>query len=310
MELDGSNDEVIFRGHISKVSNDTSSGQQNLIKVDCSSMMAYLKQAPFVPAWGAVTTEATRRSGRIYQDAQNDVVIQTVLKTDWKPEVFGARFDPLSPEVGATVVNLWQVRQEGKGGINVPLPESESPGVITVPNEVLLNFDGEVTASNNSFLMCFDAGFYDSGGDVPEINLRIGTGRATEASIFSPNRPNSRSWYSDATVQSATVKGENCVESIDFPTLIAHAARSCRTARIARTTHVACVIRPRRNDDAARPWHRHRRRRRALRVAKGELHRVNMPLSRPGFERRARPHQRFCGGHSNSVGTRFAHEAQ
>jgi len=220
VDLDSVQPEVIFRGYISKVTNDTSSGQTNLIKVDCSSMMAYLKQAPFVPAWGAVTANTTRRAGLIYQTAQNDAVIQTVLTTPWQPELYGARFDPLSPEDGATVVNLWQVREEGKGGINVPLSNYESPGAITLPSEVNLSWGGTATGSSHSFLMCFNSGYYDNGGYAPEINLHIGVGRATEGTISTANRENSRSWYADATVQSATVKGENCVEASDFATLI------------------------------------------------------------------------------------------
>jgi len=218
VDLDSVQPEVIFRGYISKVSNDTSSGQLNLIKVDCSSMMAYLKQAPFVPAWGSVTAKTTRRAGVLYQMGGNDTVIQTQLTTPWVPEVFGARFDPLSPEVGATVVNLWQVREEGKGGINVPLENYESPGYITVPSEVTMSWGGTVTGSNNTFLMCFNGGFYDTGGYAPDIEMRIRPADIRESR--GANGTNQRSWYSSAVVQSATIKGENCLEGSDFAALI------------------------------------------------------------------------------------------
>lgn len=217
VDLDSLTPEVIFRGYISKVTNDTSNGQQNLIKVDCSSMMAYIKQAPFIPAWGPVTANTTRPAGLVYQTGQNDTIIQTELTTPWQPEVYGPRFDPLSPEAGATVVNLWQVREEGKGGISTPLGADVSPNVITMPNEIYLSFSGTATASSNSYLMCFQDGFYDTGGYGPNINFDIRTSRHHRAEA---NGTNSDNWWSDALLQSPTIKGENCFESYDLANAI------------------------------------------------------------------------------------------
>jgi len=221
VDLDSITPEVIFRGYISKVSNDTSSGQQNLIKVDCSSMMAYLKSAPFIPAWGAVTADTTRPAGVIYQTNQNADVIQTKLTTPWVPEVFGPRFDPLSPQVGDTVVSLWQVREEGTGGISVPLENYDSPGVITVNNSVYLDFNGNQTATTNSYAMCFKDGYYDTGGYGPPINLYIGVSAHRRSDGYSDaNRLNSNNWWSDAQQQAPSVRGENCIESADMPSVI------------------------------------------------------------------------------------------
>jgi len=221
VDLDSLTPEVIFRGYISKVSNDTSSGQQNLIKVDCSSMMAYLKSAPFIPAWGAVTADTTRPAGVIYQTNQNADVIQTKLTTPWVPEVFGPRFDPLSPQVGDTVVSLWQVREEGTGGISVPLESYDSPGVITVNNSVYLDFNGNQTATTNSYAMCFKDGYYDTGGYGPPINLYIGVSAHRRSDGYSDaNRLNSNNWWSDAQQQAPSVRGENCIESADMATVI------------------------------------------------------------------------------------------
>lgn len=221
LEIDGFQSEVIFRGYISKVTNDTSNGQQNLIKVDCSSMMAYIKQAPFIPAWGPVTSDTTRRAGLVYQSGENNTLIQAILKTPWQPEVFGPRWDPLSPEDGATRVGLWQVRQEGKGGISTPLPNYDSPGYVTIRNDVYLDFGGGITADNASYLMCFRDGFYDTGGYGPSIDFAIRTSRHRRYEDLSDaNGTNSNNWYSDAQLQSPTIKGENCFESYDLASAI------------------------------------------------------------------------------------------
>jgi hypothetical protein len=216
-ELDGSGKEVIFRGYVNKVSNDTSAGQQNLIKVDCSSMMAYIKSAPFIPAWGPVTANTTREEGRIYQTGGNAAVIQTVYTTPWLDGVYGRRFDPLTTVAGDTAVNLWQIREEGKGGINAPLPAHETPDEVRVLNQVGLEFDGTLnaTASNNNYAMMFNGGYYEQGGGAfgPNIQLNIDVKNIRRAEA---NGENSRGWSSDAVVQSATVRGENCIESQTF----------------------------------------------------------------------------------------------
>ena len=219
-ETDGSDEELIFRGYVNKVSNDTSSGQQNLIKVDCSSMMAYLKSAPFIPAWGPVTVDSTIPSDTIYDNANNYNRIDTVLTTPWQPELYGNRFDPLGAQAGDTVVSLWQIREEGIGGIGAPLAHYQSPGVITLPNSIVVDFGGDVVGnqSNNNYAMTFNAGYYDTGGGGgPPIEMYL---RFSRAIGHGTNRVRTRAWYTDAQQQSGTVKGENCVESYSFLTLI------------------------------------------------------------------------------------------
>lgn len=221
VDLETYTPEVIFRGYISKVTNDTSNGQQNLIKVDCSSMMAYLKQAPFVPAWGPVTSNTTRPAGIVYQTGETDTLIQTQLTTPWVAEVFGNRWDPLSPQDGDTVVNLWQVRDDARGGISTPSANYVSPGVITLLNDVFLDFNGNVTAHNASYQMCFNDGYYDTGGFGPNIDFHIRVSRHRRNDDLSDaNGTNSNNWFSDAMLQAPTIRGENCLEGNDLASLI------------------------------------------------------------------------------------------
>lgn len=206
-ETDGSDIEVIFRGYISKVSNDTSSGQQNLIKVDCSSMMAYVKQAPFTPAWGSVLARTSRLSGRIYQTGGNAEVVQAVTETRYERNVYGTLYDPLSPVEGDTRVTLWQIRQEGKGGIAVP---TLSPTTVTLDNDVYLDFDDGATARNNSYQMSFNNGHYGFGSFGPQVEIAFDIQSVHEGGV---NRENWRNWSSSVTQQQTTVRGENCLTS-------------------------------------------------------------------------------------------------
>ena len=234
-ETDGSDVEVIFRGYVNKVSNDTSAGQQNLIKVDCSSMMAYLKAAPFIPAWGPVTASTTVPGGRIYDNANNYNRINTVLTTPWRPELYGNRWDPLAPVAGDTAVNLWQVREDGVGGIGAPLYNYQSPGVITLPNNISIDFVGVPVAGqdNNNYALTFNDGYYDTGGGFgPPIDLSFGLNNIRRAGA---NGTNSRGWYASATQQSGTVKGENCIESTDFASCIVDLLLGCYNADISLT---------------------------------------------------------------------------
>ena len=231
VDLDSLTPEVIFRGYVNKVSNDTSAGQQNLIKVDCSSMMAYLKAAPFIPAWGPVTASTTIPGGRIYDNENNYNRIDTVLTTPWRPELYGNRWDPLAPVAGDTAVNLWQVRQEGVGGIGAPLYNYQSPGVITLPNFITIDFIGVPvsTQNNNNYALTFNDGYYDTGGMGPPIDMNIGL---NDIGYRGSIRRRNRGWYADAQQQSGTVKGENCIESTDFASCIVDLLLGCYNADI------------------------------------------------------------------------------
>jgi hypothetical protein len=211
-ETDGSDEKLIFRGYVNKVSNDTSAGQQNLIKVDCSSMMAYLKSAPFIPAWGTVTVSATRLEGGIYNAETNTIVARPLTTTPWQASVYGPQYNDSLPQRGATRVKLWQLREKGKGGIGVPTAfDPATPDVITVNNEITLDW-GSGDATNTSYPMSFVDGYYDVNGSGPMLALDD-----TFTGLIDGRLPG----YSNTmTPQSPTLRGENCIEAVDFPSLI------------------------------------------------------------------------------------------
>jgi len=221
-ETDGSDVEVIFRGYVNKVSNDTSSGDKNLIKVDCSSMMAYLKQAPFIPAWGPVTANTVRRAGDVTPLPENAVLAAAVTKTLYNNEVWGPQFDPANPETGKTVITMWQIRDGDKGGI-AQIDGYQPDSIIKISNEVVIDYDGGVTSLNNGFQMRFEKGYYEPGSIGPNINLEVSISAQSqepEGGIFASGASDRHTWWGSNTSQAPSIRGENCVESANFATLI------------------------------------------------------------------------------------------
>ena len=227
IETDGSNEEVIFRGYVNKVSNDTSAGQQNLIKVDCSSMMAYIKSAPFIPAWGPVSATTVRRAGDVRPLAENAVLTAAVTNTYYNNNVFGPQFDPDNPETGKTVITMWQIREGDKGGIaQIDGYQGVNPSggsTIKISNEVFIDYDGGVTSLNNGFQLRFEKGYYEPGSIGPNINLEVtisAESQEPEGGIFASGRSDRHTWWGTNTSQAPSIRGENCIESTNFATVI------------------------------------------------------------------------------------------
>ena len=204
VDLDSMTPEVIFRGYISKVSNDTSSGQQNLIKVDCSSMMAYLKQAPFVPAWGTVATNpaAGSQSG-IFTRSESSFTAIVQQSTYWNPRLFGDIYDPLAPVTAATVSTLWQVREGDKGGIAERVTFAD--GTVGISSEYNVTFGGGATVTDNGYRMSFMSGYYLKGDYGPELEVDFDITVGAEGT-----RRRVRRWSSRYMAQKPGLRGENC----------------------------------------------------------------------------------------------------
>lgn len=225
-DTDGSNEEVIFRGYINKVSNDTSSGQQNLIKVECLSMMAYIKQAPFIPAWGPVSANTVTRAGDVQPEPENAVRAAAITSTTYNNEVWGPQYDPNNPETGKTVITMWQIRDGDKGGIaqidGYQGVEYTGLSFIKISNEVVIDYDGSVTSLNNGFQLRFDKGYYESGQYGPNVNLEVSVSSESQdpGGWMASGYYDRHTWWGSNTSQAPSIRGENCLESINFASLI------------------------------------------------------------------------------------------
>jgi hypothetical protein len=218
VDLDSSVPEVIFRGFINKVSNDTSSGQQNLIKVDCSSLMAYVKAAPFVPAWGSVSVRlAGSGIGEVVNIEGAETLAQAYVETGYNSKLYGPLYNPASPVTGATVSTLWQVRQEGFGGIGLA-DVTTSEGKVVISGQYGIAYSGTATVRDNGYRMVFSDGYYADGNLGPALNFGVD---------IQPRERDSRDtgarlgYYRNRVQNNQPgIRGENCIEALNLANLI------------------------------------------------------------------------------------------
>jgi len=217
IDLDSNVPEVIFRGYISKVSNDTSSGQQNLIKVDCSSLMAYVKSAPFVPAWGDVSVQLRAGIGRVVNVEGAETLAEAYVQTTYDAKLYGPLFDPGDAATGATVATLWQVRQEGFGGIGLA-DVTAVPGKVVISSQYGIAYSGTATVRDNGYRMVFSDGYYADGNTGPALNFGVDIEPIEQDS----RDTGARSGYYRNRVQNNQpgIRGENCIEALNLANLI------------------------------------------------------------------------------------------
>ena len=218
VDLDSMAPEVIFRGFINKVSNDTSSGQQNLIKVDCSSLMAYVKAAPFVPAWGDVSVRLTGSGiGRVVNIEGAETLARAYVETGYDSRLYGPLYDPSSPVTGATVSTLWQVRQEGFGGIGLA-DVTAVPGKVVISSEYAIAYSGTATVRDNGYRMVFSDGYYADGNLGPALNFGVDIQPLERDSRDTGAR---RGYYRNRVQNNQPgIRGENCIEALNLANLI------------------------------------------------------------------------------------------
>jgi hypothetical protein len=217
VDLDSSVPEVIFRGFINKVSNDTSSGQQNLIKVDCSSLMAYVKAAPFVPAWGGVSVRLGAGIGEVIDREGAETLAQAYVETNYSSKLYGPLYNPASPVTGATVSTLWQVRQEGFGGIGLA-DVTTAPGKVVISSQYAIAYSGTATVRDNGYRMVFSDGYYADGNLGPALNFGVDIQPREQDS----RDTGARLGYYRNRVQNYQpgIRGENCIEALNLANLI------------------------------------------------------------------------------------------
>ena len=218
VDLDSNAPEVIFRGFINKVSNDTSSGQQNLIKVDCSSLMAYVKAAPFVPAWGDVSVRLTGSGiGRVVNVEGAETLARAYVETGYNSRLYGPLYNPASPVTGATVSTLWQVRQEGFGGIGLA-DVTAVPGKVVISSEYAIAYSGTATVRDNGYRMVFSDGYYADGNLGPALNFGVDIQPIEQDSRDTGARP---AYYRNRVQNTQPgIRGENCIEALNLASLI------------------------------------------------------------------------------------------
>jgi len=163
-----SEEEVIFRGQITKVGVETSRGASNQITVQCGSLMGYLRNAPFRPP---ISNDSTLLASPTSFDPLLLGVAAgiggLVTKTNtgvygvptWATE--GAPVDP--DDAYKTSMRAWQVRDGGRGCV---IPYS------TDPWSNGLQVDGQTATMDFAtgglgWLIVFDSSYYTPNGSSP-----------------------------------------------------------------------------------------------------------------------------------------------
>lgn len=163
-----SEEEVIFRGQVTKVGVETSRGAANQITVQCGSLMGYLRNAPFRPPIGSDTTIGGSPEAfdpLILGNAAGIGGLRTQTNTGvygvptWATE--GAPVDP--DDAYKTSMRAWQVRDGGRGLV---IPHNS--GYYFFPPVV----EGQTATMNFStgglgWLMVFDSSYYTPNGGNP-----------------------------------------------------------------------------------------------------------------------------------------------
>ena len=173
-----SEEEVIFRGVVTKVGVETSRGAANQITVQCGSLMGYLRNAPFRPPIATTTTlSATTNAfdanllGTTAGHQIGSLTVTTNVGVYGVP-TWNDTFSP-EPTPTATSMRAWQIRDGGRGAA-LPYAVNYNAFPITVDGQIArMQFsgwgdytrDGDRLGSN--WLTIFDSSFYSPYGGSP-----------------------------------------------------------------------------------------------------------------------------------------------
>ena len=215
-------EEVIFRGMVSKVSTDTSARGSNQIKVTCSSIMGMIRNTPYRPA--AMSVYFLSSADRYGRQAVN--VGWANLQANYRADISGPLWDYLE-EPYKTRVGAVQLRKDASGGLfPITAVFDRENGV-----DYTLTASGYSSASSTeesydlNVPVFFNEGIYaiNVGGNV-QVQMGVGEGSGTppNGSYLNGYDGNARSvleWFAEtAFVGNALDFGVNAVVDLLFGT--------------------------------------------------------------------------------------------
>ena len=217
-------EEVIFRGMVSKVSTDTSAGGSNQIKVTCSSIMGMIRNTPFRPATMSVHfLYIPDRSGLVIINRGGAVTLQANYRADVSGPLWDALSGPYKTRVGVV-----QLRKDATGGLyKVDNITDQSNGVdyTLQASGVTLNSVGEPDGYNLNVPVFFHDGVYaNTIGSELIVNVGVGEGSGTppNGSFLNEYRGDGRSileWFAETSfVGNSADFGMNAVIDLLFGT--------------------------------------------------------------------------------------------
>jgi hypothetical protein len=174
-------EEIIFRGIVNKASTDTSAQGSNKIKIDCGSLMAFVKSAKFTPAQGGTRVFPKRA------DDATQALTNGALNVDfwWQimrdQRLYGTPFE-VTGDPGNVRVPLMQIRKDAFGG-TVALDADQAwtyetidgfPVLVAqVSTRYRLDPANPTYMNSNTFLSSFREGWFGAGGFGPALEPSI-----------------------------------------------------------------------------------------------------------------------------------------
>jgi hypothetical protein len=228
-------EEIIFRGIVNKASTDTSAKAQNRIKVDCGSLMAFVKSAKFTPAQGGT---------RVFPKRAADAVVALVgsaMNVDfwWQivrdQRLYGTPFE-VTGDPGNVRVPLMQVRKDAHGG-TVAL-DADNPWtyetidgfpvlVAQVSTRYRLDPANPTYMNSNTFLSTFREGWFNGSGTFgpsldPSITRTAVYGTSTDiyGNVTTTQYPVGYSWQTQDAWFNPEMLGETTFIANTFADLI------------------------------------------------------------------------------------------
>jgi hypothetical protein len=174
-------EEIIFRGVVNKAATDTSAHGTNKIKVDCGSMMSYVKSAKFTPAQGGTRVFPKRATDATQALTNSAMNVDFWWQIVHDQRLYGTPFE-VSGDVGNVRVPLMQIRSDAWGGTVALDPDQPwayetiddyAVLVAQVSTRYRLDPANPTFMNSNTFLSTFRDGWYGNGGFGPSLEPSI-----------------------------------------------------------------------------------------------------------------------------------------
>lgn len=174
-------EEIIFRGIVNKVSVDKSSRGRNQFRVECGSMMSYVKSAKFTPARGATRALPDVNVASLNDTAGVRANIDFTYQIVHDERLYGTPYE-YEEEAGNTRVPLLQIRNGAYGGMVVTDPSdpwtsgrygNESVLLAQVATRYYIDRDNPDYMYSNAWLGMFRDGYYSPTGAGPSLDPTV-----------------------------------------------------------------------------------------------------------------------------------------
>ena len=174
-------EEIIFRGIVNKVTNDTSAKAQNRIKVDCGSMMSFVKSAKFTPAQGGTRVVPKRAELASLVITYNTIDVEFYVQMVHDQRLYGTPWEVFNVP-GDVRVPLLQVRADTFGGTVAVAAENpwvyetidDYPVLVAqTSTQYRLDINNPASMSTNGYLTSFRDGWFMQYGTGPTLEPNV-----------------------------------------------------------------------------------------------------------------------------------------